>query len=265
MEGRVDLAGFGYHEVTDDPTAAGFQRPSARPYKLTRAAFARHLDAIGSGPCVPTLAGDVDPAREGRCLLLSFDDGGKSALYAGDELCRRGWRGHFFIVTDFIGRPHFLDAGEIRYLRSCGHVIGSHSHTHPDIVRDLPPARMLDEWWVSNAVLAGLLGEPCLMASIPGGDISRQALATAAAAGFRYVFTSEPWLRPRRVNEAWILGRFLPNVGTDPVKVSRMANFEGWTRALMVRRLKVLARRAAPVLYREYVRRTMRESASAAT
>jgi hypothetical protein len=33
----------------------------------------------------------------------------------------------------------------------------------------------------------------------------------------------------------------------------------------MVRRLKVLARRAAPVLYREYVRRTMRESASAAT
>ena len=35
------VASFGYHEVTDNPAAAGFQRPGALPYKHRRDAFAR--------------------------------------------------------------------------------------------------------------------------------------------------------------------------------------------------------------------------------
>jgi hypothetical protein len=71
-------------------------------------------------------------------LLLTFDDDGKSALRIGDELCRRGWRGHFLIATALIGCRTFLDSRELRYLRDCGHVLGTHSHTHPDMYRDHP-------------------------------------------------------------------------------------------------------------------------------
>ena len=41
--------------------------------------------------------------------MITFDDGGASALAAGEELARRSWRGHFFIATDLVGRPGYLD------------------------------------------------------------------------------------------------------------------------------------------------------------
>ncbi len=163
------IAAFTYHEVTDDPSSSGFQRLGAMPYKLTPRAFAAHLARIAAGPVAPTRVTGIDFTRPGHFVLLTFDDGGKSALYAGEELCRRGWTGHFFVVSSLMGRRTFMTAGDIRHLVSCGHLVGTHSHT----------------------------GE--------------------------------------------------------------LAQFRGWTRALMLRRLKALARAGLPLLYRHYVRRTTRE------
>src|SRR5204862_125604 len=80
-----------------------------------------------------------------------------------------------------------------------GHVVGTHSHTHPDIFRRLPRELMTTEWRVSRAILEALLGEPCIAASVPGGDISHVVLESAGDAGIRYLFTSEPLLRPERI------------------------------------------------------------------
>jgi peptidoglycan/xylan/chitin deacetylase (PgdA/CDA1 family) len=205
---------------------------------------------------------DVDLERPGRHLLLTFDDGGKSALHVSDELSRRGWKGHFFIVSSLIGARTFLDRREIKYIRSAGHLIGSHSHTHPDIFRDLTPARMAEEWRISCDILADLLGEPCRVASVPGGDISGPALQSAAPAGLRYLFTSEPCTRPGRVDGCWILGRFGPKASTSPATTAELARFRGWGRALLVRQAKEIARRTLPALYRLYIRRTTREWAA---
>src|SRR5207248_2822151 len=165
------------------------------------------LDAIGTGPVAPQLVTDIDLSAPGRHLLLTFDAGGRSALHIGDALCARGWRGHFFIVTNLLGVRTFLAPADIRQLRSCGHLIGSHSHTHPDIFNALSPRRMLEEWHASTDALSQVLGERCATAAVPGGDISPQVLESAAAAGLRALFTSEPWLVPRRVHGCWILGR----------------------------------------------------------
>ncbi|HVH08866.1 MAG TPA: polysaccharide deacetylase family protein [Gemmatimonadales bacterium] len=260
---RPALVTFGYHDVTDDPSDSGFQRPAAMRYKLARATFAWHLNAIGAVGA-PRVVGDLDLAAPGHHHLLTFDDGGHGALATADELSRRGWRGHFFLVTRLIGSPRFLSVSEVRALRSAGHVIGSHSHTHPDIFRDQPRERMDEEWRVSGDILAQVLGEPCVAASVPGGDISRATLASSASAGFRYLFTSEPWLSPRRVGGCWVLGRVCPTRATTPEEVAALARGEGWRRALLVRRLKGLARRTLPALYRYYVRVGTREFGGAA-
>ncbi len=202
MMRALTVATFAYHEVTDDPTASGFQRAGARPYTLTRRRFADHLDAIAAAPCRPTLVGEIDFDRPARHLLLTFDDGGKSALYASDQLAQRGWRGHFFIVTGLIGHRTFLNAAAIRHLRQCGHLIGSHSHTHPDVFRAL--------------------------------------------------------LRPQAVDGCHILGRVFPKAKMSLATVRELAQFRGWARALMLRRLKVLVRTSLPPLYRAYLRRTSR-------
>lgn len=250
----ASVATFMFHEVTDDPTSSGFQRPGALAYKHSRQAFAHCLDQIATASERPELVTATDLTQPGRHIFLTFDDGGKSALVAAEELERRGWRGLFFIVTSLVGSRTFLAAEEIRALRRGGHLIGSHSHTHPSIFRDQSPGRMVEEWRASCDLLAQLLGEPCRSASVPGGDISTRVLESAGAAGLRYLFTSEPWLTPRRLGDCWVLGRYSVKVGTSATRVGQLAHFRGWRSALLRRRLKVLASRALPPLYRLYIR-----------
>ena len=253
------VASFGYHDVTDDPTDSGFQRRGAFPFKLSRRAFGDHLDRIAGAGRVPVLAPEINLAIPGRHVLLTFDDGGRSAVHIGDALSSRGWKGHFFITTGLLGNRTFLTTGDVRRLRSQGHLIGSHSHSHPSIYRELDLGRMVVEWRQSCDILAQLLGEPCLTASVPGGEISPAVLRSADFAGVRYLFTSEPWLEPRVVGGCWVLGRFFAKASTGADEIGRLAAFHGWTNRLMVRRLKALARRSVPPLYRWYVKRSTRE------
>jgi peptidoglycan/xylan/chitin deacetylase (PgdA/CDA1 family) len=259
MASQPLVASLMYHEVTDDPASSGFQRPAAKPYKLSRRAFAAHLDQVAAAPVAPARVWDVDVERPGRYVLLTFDDGGKSALHASDDLLRRGWRGHFFIVTELIGRRTFLDRNEIRHLQSCGHIIGSHSHTHPNIFRNLSSHQIAEEWRTSREILSDVLGEACTVASIPGGHISSQVLESTAEAGITHLFISEPWLTPRVVEGCRVFGRYIVKAGASPAHVGRLARFRGWHRALLVRRAKVAVRVMLPALNRRYVQWVTRE------
>lgn len=252
MNARV--AALMYHDVTDEPTTSGFQRPGAWAYKLSRQRFDEHLTQLAAAAPAPSLVTDVALAGAGDHLLLTFDDGALGARHAADMVARRGWRAHFFVVTGLLGTPGFLAPADVRALRAAGHLVGSHSHTHPDIFRDLPPARMALEWRTSRAVLEDLLGEPCALASVPGGDSSADVFRSAADAGYRFLFTSEPWLYPRRVAGCVVLGRFSVKAQTPPGRVVALAACRGWGRALAWRRFTTLLRRTAPWAYRAYVR-----------
>lgn len=258
-----EIAGLMYHEVTDDPKTSGFQRPGALPYTLTRAAFHNHLNAIAGGALKPELVTQLNLTSNGdgthRHLLLTFDDGGASAMYVAEELAKRDWKAHFFIITGRIGERTFLKPADIRTLRSAGHLVGTHSHTHPDIFRGLPRELMTTEWRVSRAILEALLGEPCVTASVPGGDISRVVLESAGEAGIRYLFTSEPLLTPERIGDTWILGRVILKAGVSAATIRQLVAFRGWQRAQLMRRLGGIARALFPPLYARYVRLRTRE------
>src|SRR5262249_17222467 len=147
--------------------------------------------------------------RDGFHFLITVDDGGVSyyRILAG-QLEERGWRGHAFVSTDFIGQPGFLTAREIRDLDARGHVIGSHSASHPPRFRWCRRQDMLDEWAKSRTVLEDVLGHAAPVASLPGGYFSSTVAETAAEAGIKVLFTSEPVTRPQRKNTCTIVGRF---------------------------------------------------------
>jgi peptidoglycan/xylan/chitin deacetylase (PgdA/CDA1 family) len=256
---RALLASLGFHDVTNWPGDSGFQRSGAQPYKLGTTAFAAHLQQIAATSAVPALISRVDLAHPGQHVLLTFDDGGTSALYIAEQLERRGWLGHFFISTGLIGRRTFLDASGIKRLRKAGHLIGTHSHSHPDIYRELPWDRMVVEWRRSSDILAQLLGEPCDTGAVPGGESSDVVFRSAAAAGLRFLFTSEPRMQPRIVGGCWILGRFCVKSSTRPEDVGRLVQGQGWGTRLLVRQLKRGLSRGVPSLYRLYVGHSTRE------
>src|SRR5439155_24492464 len=105
-------------------------------------------------------------------------------------------------------------------------------------------------------------GEPCRVAAVPGGDAWTAQLRSAAPAGVGFLFTSEPWITPRRVGGCWNLSRFGRRVGTSAGRVGALVRFHGWQRALLERRLKGLLRRGLPALYRLYVRRSTQDWAT---
>src|SRR5438477_10577883 len=144
----VEALSLMYHDVVPagQLDSSGFAGPAAAVYKLDATEFERHLDAIGKALAGRTVDLVDRASWNRRPLFLTFDDGGVSATRIAPALESRGWFGHFFITTDRVGEPAFLSRPQIQELRSRGHVIGSHSRSHPPRISQCNDAELAGEW-----------------------------------------------------------------------------------------------------------------------
>jgi peptidoglycan/xylan/chitin deacetylase (PgdA/CDA1 family) len=199
-----------YHDVLRaDRGRSGFGGAGPGRYAVAWERFVAHLDAIERA--VGTAPALLDPASSRDRVtgwLLTFDDGGVSFLDTGEELARRGWRGHFFVTASLVGTAGFLDADGVRELDRMGHVVGSHSVTHPDRMGALSFPEILREWRKSCELLAEILGEPPRVASVPGGYYRKRVGVAAAQVGITALFNSEPVRDVRSVDGCFVIGRF---------------------------------------------------------
>jgi peptidoglycan/xylan/chitin deacetylase (PgdA/CDA1 family) len=195
------------------------QGHDADVYKLDCLQFYRHMKAIAQGLTTrPVTAFELLTGHsEGRQLLLTFDDGGVSALsYVADILDEFGWKAHFLITANRIATPGFLDSGQIRELHRRGHIIGSHSFSHPARMSFCTTAELDAEWGQSVNILSEIIGEQVVVASVPGGYYSRRVAASAARCGIQLLFNSESGVRPHFVEGCLVLGRFTMKRGSAP-------------------------------------------------
>jgi peptidoglycan/xylan/chitin deacetylase (PgdA/CDA1 family) len=212
------------HDVYEANAAeSGFSDALAQRYKLRLGEFDRLLDAIdGEQPGVALVASAAGTLGTG--LAVTVDDGGRSYFtLVADRLEARGWRGHAFVTTGMIGRQGFLTASDLRDLDRRGHVIGTHSATHPQRFSACPWDRMVAEWADSRSALEDVLGRHVEVGSLPGGYLSRRAARAAAEAGLRVLFTSEPVVRPWSIDGCVLLGRFTVRPGESPAALAALA------------------------------------------
>jgi peptidoglycan/xylan/chitin deacetylase (PgdA/CDA1 family) len=223
-----------YHDIVGPGATvdSGFPGADADLYKLGVLDFRSHLGAIAaSGAMVSVDPDEVEDAGRVR-VTLTFDDGGVSAYtHAADTVEEHGWRACFFVTAGFIGGRGFLSAAQIRELSRRGHVIGSHSISHPPRMSHCSPDQLRQEWEGSVSQLADILGQPVTWASVPGGYYSSSVASFAARAGIRILFNSEPVVSVRHVDTCRVYGRFAI-VKTTPIEtVSSLASAERWPRA----------------------------------
>lgn len=268
---RVSLL---YHDVVAPGRfdESGFRGDLANSYKLEEPRFREHLAALdgAAGGRIVRL-GDPDPAdgRGAPPVHLTFDDGGASASpRIADLLEEAGWRGHVFVTTDRIGTPGFLEAGEVRALAERGHVVGTHSRSHPPRMADLPFRRLVAEWRDSAAALADLLGHPVTCGSIPAGGYAPRIARAAEEAGLAVLFTSEPrvrsWsVRPGGTGDSGgiqVLGRFCLRRWSSPEEAARLVAPRSGARIRQVvaweakKAAKRVARRPYAAIQRRLVR-----------
>ena len=205
-----------------DPGESGFHSPAAGRYKLSLAEFDAQLAGLSR------LSGEAARADEAR---ITFDDGGVSFYtLVADRLEEHGMRAHCFVTTACIGRRGFLDEAQIRDLDRRGHVIGTHSVTHPSRFSTLGRDEMGREWTDSRKALEDILGHAVIAGSVPGGYFSNLVAATAAEAGLQLLFNSEPVRLTRDVAGCVVAGRFTVRRGAPPDFSRKLAHATPWTR-----------------------------------
>lgn len=238
-----------YHDVVEGDAwdSSGFPGAAAASYKLSRTHFADHLEAVSRvSPRIHTPAADQLDQSPG--VFFTFDDGGSSFFspIAG-MLEAYGWRGHFFITTDRIGTKGFLTQEQLRELRRRGHVIGSHSCSHPTRMSYLTREQLQREWMESKRKLEEILGETATVASVPGGYYSGMVGETAEEAGLRTLFHSEPTTVVSSCGQCRLIGRYVVRRDSAPQLSAGLAagrigpRFQQWANWKVKKAAKLLA------------------------
>jgi hypothetical protein len=229
----MNAISIGYHDVVDERSAGDRACPRVSRYTLDVTEFKAHLRsirqrAIHSSVC---LIDGFPPMTQELPIFLTFDDGAiGSYTCVADELEKLNWKGHFFIVTDWIGRAGYVNGRQIRELQSRGHIIGTHSRSHPERMSHLNHQEQLKEWSVSCLVLGDVVGKQVTVASLPNGYFSREVGETAAAAGIQVLFNSEPRIGASIVNGCLLLGRYSIKAGMDSAVSGDIASGKIWPR-----------------------------------
>lgn len=128
-----------------------------------------------------------------RPVVLTFDDGFKSAYWCYQNLKKYGFQGIFFIVTSFVGQHSYLSWDEIREMNANGMSIQSHTCNHL-ILTDISSKQIQSEFSLSKAILEDKLGHLVESLSIPHGFISKDIIDIARQCGYKYIFISQPGL-----------------------------------------------------------------------
>lgn len=198
-----------YHEVSQEILTSGFQNKDNIPYTHSPEQFVEMMTEMkNKNQLSATAIENFDFNIPQQNCLITFDDGGKSALLSSEILENLGAIGHYFVTTQFINKPGFLSEKNLNSLIEKKHHIGSHSHTHPMIFRTLSYPKMKEEWSVSKKILEDITGKEILSCSVPGGDADQKTYESAIECGYKFIFNSEPDSKIFQIGDAYILGRF---------------------------------------------------------
>ncbi len=214
-----------YHEV--------FPEPSQYLYAVTIAQLDEHLRLIstlsaGANPKIPPVE-------------VTFDDGHisnyRNALSALEKNSRRAT---FFVTAGWTGvRQGFMDWSHLRELVCLGHAVQSHGWSHVPLTGCTPSAAE-EELRRSRQVLEDHLGVAVDALSLPHGRWNARVLDLCAQAGYRRVFTSNPWMRPEVRNGIEVRGRLTLWKTTDERRLARLLTLSPGARA--ARRAQVRAK-----------------------
>jgi len=188
-------------------------------------------------------------------VTITLDDGGLTNIAAADVLEKHGLRGVFFIPTLKIDQPGFLGKSQLIDLHKRGHLIGSHSHSHPHVFRSLTRAQMTTEWTKSRCILEDILSDSVTTASVPGGDMNKETIFTCLEAGYRELMTSEPRTLPTQLKGLKVVGRVCLKGDTKFKDIERWVA-GGWQAIFpeaTSRSIKNVLRTTGGPVYRKYV------------
>lgn len=197
-----------YHGIHSDAAQPGHFHPI---YSVRPDDFARQLDWLVAAGYQTVRLAEIDrPTNckiDGKQVVLTFDDGDVSNVdVALPLLAERRLVAEFFVVSDCIGKPGWVDHTHGRSLVAAGMGVQSHSRTHRHL-DDLSLIELEDELVGSRRVLQAWTGAAVEALALPGGRGGERERAAAHRVGYSYVLNSVPG-----PNRRWLPGRYLQRI-----------------------------------------------------
>lgn len=227
-----------YHELVDS------SEKESR-YSLSVEKFRDHLKYLKSAGYSPITDGDLLFARNGgsslpfKPVIITFDDGSSDhATLAMNSLAEQGFRAVFFIITERIGQPNFLNRDQLRTMHNAGMSIQSHGHTHRRLDR-MASDKLADDLRLSMEALTNLLATNAVSLCVPGGWYNEDVLNSARTTGYRLVFTSDIGMN-RIYGSNPILKRLEIRGGTDSGGFKRALSPMGIAFNALIRQIKLV-------------------------
>ena len=193
-----------YHEVMPESNYA---------YCVTSASFAEQLRLL-------------DSLKKNKSLdaRITFDDGEQSQLHnALPALTEHGFKATYFVTPGLIGTAtKFLGWDDLKTLQVAGHSVQSHGWSHK-FLTFCSEAELAHELRASKQSLEDNLGTAVEEISVPGGRWDRRVLQACAAAGYRRVYVSDPWVEAE-IGGIEVVGRFMVRRTTTITELERIVS-----------------------------------------
>jgi len=189
-----------YHHILPEGGAAGYSEEDGLTFRHTPEAFRFHLTELRRrGYRFESVDGLVQKLNGGapedpRSAFVTFDDGWRNQHEHALPILRAlGIPATFFVTTDHLRRgvpcAKRMGKDELLALADAGMTIGSHTRTHPNLVR-LDDERLEDELRGSRQDLEDLLGKPVTLFAYPGGSLDARVVRAVRRAGYEAACSS---------------------------------------------------------------------------
>jgi hypothetical protein len=191
-----------YHEVMPESNYA---------YCVMAASFAEQLRLLDSLKETKSLGAQV-----------TFDDGEQSQFNnALTLLAEHGFNATYFVTPGLIGTAaKFLAWEQLKALQAAGHSVQSHGWSH-QFLTFCSEAELAHELRASKQSLEDNLGNVVEEISVPGGRWSRRVIKACAAAGYRRVYVSDPWIEAE-MDGIQVIGRFMVRRTTTILELEKI-------------------------------------------
>lgn len=125
-----------------------------------------------------------------KTVVLTFDDGyDDNYIYAKPILEKYGFKATFFIISNKIGNTEYMNEDQIKELAK-NHEIGSHSYSHPSMVR-LSDYYLEREMKTSKEDLQALIGKTITSFCYPAGKYDDKAVEKLKEYGYKIAVTTD--------------------------------------------------------------------------
>jgi peptidoglycan/xylan/chitin deacetylase (PgdA/CDA1 family) len=195
--GAVRVPILMYHQIRDLPHEPD---RSAFTSSVEPAEFACQLDYLSSHN-FHTIALDqlehhlrTNQPLPPNPIVLTFDDGWSSALFAAEQLKKRNMVGTFFVCPNLLTSgpgQRYLSWSDVQRLAETGMSIQSHTLTHPHLTT-LTDSTLIHELTDSRERLQQAISRPVTALAYPFGEFDARTAIAAEAAGYTCAVSTDP-------------------------------------------------------------------------